>query len=269
MKKSMFFVVSFLLMIHSAFATSVAADVPAPAAADTNSVILIFVLGTLIVLLIALISFLYYMSIALQVMYANGKDVKPLFDFTDAVPIEREHEIMLDHNYDGIIELDNNLPTWWLYLFYATVVFAVVYFSYFTVMEYGDNQIEEYQQEMVAAAEEMKLNASKVDENSATMLTDAAALKEGEVIFVENCAACHGKIGEGGVGPNVTDDYWLHGGDIKSVFKTIKFGVTEKGMIAWQSQISPVQIQQVASYILSLKGTNPPNAKAPQGELVK
>ncbi|MGN6648102.1 MAG: cbb3-type cytochrome c oxidase N-terminal domain-containing protein [Cytophaga sp.] len=269
MKKSVFFVVSFLLMIHSAFATSIAAEVPAPSVSDSSSVILIFVLSTLIVLLLAFIYFLYYMSIAMQVMYANGKEAKPLFDFTDAVPIEREHEIMLDHNYDGIIELDNNLPTWWLYLFYATVVFAVVYFSYFTVMKYGDNQTQEYEQEILAAAEEMKLHASKVDENSATMLTDAAALKEGKILFDENCAACHGKLGEGGVGPNFTDAYWLHGGDIKSVFKTIKYGVPEKGMIAWQTQISPVQIQQAASYILSLKGTNPPNAKAPQGELVK
>lgn len=271
MKKSLFFIIS-LLMMHSAFAADAVADAAAKAptsSADSSSVILIFVLSTLIILMLALIIFLYQMSTALQIMYANGKEVKPLFDLTDAVPIEREHEIMLDHNYDGITELDNNLPTWWLYLFYVTIAFAVVYFSYFTVLKYGDGQVQEYEKEMVAAAEEMKLHASKVDENSATLLTDASALAEGKVIFDENCSACHGSLGEGKIGPNLTDEYWLHGGDIKSVFKTIKYGIPEKSMIAWQTQISPVQIQQAASYILSLKGTNPPNAKEPQGELVK
>ena len=199
----------------------------------------------------------------------TNPNVKPLFDLTDAVPIEREHEILLDHNYDGIKELDNNLPTWWLYLFFITIVFAVVYFGYFQIFGYGDTQLQEYDKSIIAANEEMKLHASKVDENSANALTDPVAIEAGKTIFMENCAACHGKAGQGTVGPNLTDNYWLHGGDIKSVFKTIKYGVPAKGMISWQSQISPVQIQQVASYILTLKGTNPPDAKAPQGELVK
>ena len=269
MKKSILFIISFLILIHSAFALSVAPE--APAAGDTSSVILIFVLSTLIVLLLSFLYFLYYLNIALSVMYSkqDGKEVNPLFDFVDAVPIEREHEIMTDHNYDGIRELDNNLPTWWLYMFYATIVFAVVYFFYYQTSGYGDTQIQEYEKSIIVANEEMKLHASKVDENSATQLTDAAAIAEGKIVFMDNCAACHGKLGEGGVGPNFTDEYWLHGGDVKSIFKTIKFGVPEKGMIPWQSQISPPQIQQVASYILTLKGTNPPNAKAPQGELVK
>lgn len=267
MKKSIFLIVSFLLLIHSAFATSIAVADTTIAPANSTSIIIIFVLGILIVLLLALICFLYYLSIALNVIYAK-EDGKQLFDFTGAVPVEREHEIALDHNYDGIVELDNNLPTWWLYLFYATIIFAGGYFYYYQTSGYGDSQIEEYDKSMIAAAEEMKLHASKVDENSATVLTDAAAVEEGKILFLENCAACHGKLGEGGVGPNFADEYWLHGGDIKSVFKTIKYGVPEKGMIPWQSQMSPVQIQQVASYILTLKGTNPPNAKAPQGELV-
>lgn len=268
MKTIIFLVVSFFLLINNVFASSVV-DAPVPIE-NTTSVIILFVLGILIVLMLAFLYFLYYLNIALRVMLkSGGKEVKPLFDFTDAVPIERENEIMLDHNYDGIKELDNNLPTWWLYLFYATIIFAGVYFYYYQTSGYGDNQVQEYEKSMIAAAEEMKLHASKVDENSATVLTDGAAIAEGKTLFMENCAACHGKLGEGGVGPNFTDEYWLHGGDVKSIFKTIKYGVPEKGMIPWQSQISPVQIQQVASYILTLKGTNPPNAKAPQGELVK
>jgi cytochrome c oxidase cbb3-type subunit III len=268
MKNKLVLLFSLFAISHQTFALSVA-DVPVESA-TTPSVMLIFVLCILIVLLIGMIFFFYSLSVAMQVMYANGNvQQKPLFDLTDAVPIEREHEILLDHNYDGIQELDNNLPTWWLWLFYATVVFAFVYFFYFQTSGYGDNQIQEYEKSMIAAEEEMKLHASKVDENSATVLTEVAAIESGKAIFMENCKACHGALGEGGVGPNFTDEYWLHGGDIKSIFKTVKFGVPEKGMIPWQSQLSPVQIQEVSSYILTLKGTNPPNAKEAQGELMK
>lgn len=271
MRAFILFICSFLVLVQStlaADATSVATTVPVN---DSFSAILIFVLSILILLLLSLVYFIYTVGVALGVMRGAGTNpnVKPLFDLTDAVPIEREHEILLDHNYDGIKELDNNLPTWWLYLFFITIVFAVVYFSYFQLSDYGDNQIEEYDKSIIAANEEMKLHASKVDENSAKALTDSVAIEAGKTIFMENCAACHGKAGEGKVGPNLTDDYWLHGGDIKSVFKTIKYGVPSKGMISWQSQISPLQIQEVASYILTLKGTNPPDPKAPQGELVK
>src|SRR6478735_8271351 len=108
--------------------------------------------------------------------------------------------------------------------------------------------------------------ADRVDENSVKLLTAKDKLQSGEAIYQKNCVACHGKLGEGGVGPNLTDAYWLHGGDIQSVFKTIKYGVPSKGMIPWQTQLSPAQIQEVASYINTFKGTNPPNGKAPQGE---
>lgn len=111
--------------------------------------------------------------------------------------------------------------------------------------------------------------ANKVNEENVTALTDPAEIAEGKNIFLTNCATCHGKEGQGGAGPNLTDDYWLHGGGIKNVFKTIKYGVPQKGMIAWETQLSPKQIQQVASYILTLRGTNPPGAKEPQGELWK
>jgi len=267
MKTIILLVTSFLLMIQSSFAADVVANA-VKKSASYDSIVLIFVLGILIVLLFAIIAMLYYMAIALRVINGNKDSQKPLFDLIGGVPVEREHEILMDHEYDGIRELDNNMPTWWKWMFYATVIFSFVYYFYYQ-FGYGENQLQEYNQSMIAAEAEMKLHGSKVDENSAILLTDATSIEAGKTIFMENCVACHGKLGEGGVGPNFTDDYWLHGGDIKSVFKTIKFGVPEKGMIPWQAQLSPVQIQEVASYILTLKGTNPPNAKAPQGDLVK
>jgi len=192
-----------------------------------------------------------------------------------AVPVEQEAEIMMDHEYDGIRELDNKLPPWWLYMFYFTIVFGVVYIGYYHFFG-GPTQLDEYDREM-ALAEEQKAaflasSANNVDENTVTLLTDAESLSSGKQTFETLCAACHGKTGGStqvppGVGPNLTDDYWLHGGGIKNIFKTIKYGVPAKGMISWEAQLSPRQIQEVASYIVSLHGTEPENAKEPQGEL--
>lgn len=190
---------------------------------------------------------------------------------TDSVPVEREHEIMTDHDYDGIKELDNNLPPWWVWGFYMTIVFAFVYVYYYHISGSNWSSKSEYQVEMAdaAAAKEayMSQMANAIDESSVTFLTAEADLSAGKEIFTNNCQACHGGAGEGGVGPNLTDDYWIHGGGIKEVFSTIKYGVPAKGMIAWETQLSPSQMQKVASYIKTLKGTNPPNAKEPQGDL--
>ncbi|HQU52955.1 MAG TPA: c-type cytochrome, partial [Saprospiraceae bacterium] len=116
-------------------------------------------------------------------------------------------------------------------------------------------------------AEYVAAQGNLVDETNVTARTDDAALAQGKDIWIANCVACHGANGEGGVGPNMTDKYWIHGGDIKNIFNTIKYGVPEKGMISWQTQLSPSAMADVASYILTLQGTNPPNAKAPQGDL--
>jgi cytochrome c oxidase cbb3-type subunit 3 len=190
---------------------------------------------------------------------------------TDAVPIEQEESVLLDHNYDGIKELNNNLPPWWVWMFYATIIFSVIYLVRFHVTGTAPHMAEEYAQQMKEAELQKEAFLAKaanlVDENSVTEITDVALLGEGKTKFVELCAACHGQNGEGGVGPNLTDEYWLHGGGVSNVFKTIKYGVPAKGMIAWESQLSPSQIQQISSYILSLKGTNPANGKAPQGEI--
>jgi cytochrome c oxidase cbb3-type subunit III len=270
MKNKIAFTLIFLLSLITNFgsAQTPANNVTEP---DNSKIVLIAVLSVSIIVLFVLLYLLYALNVFLNAAKKSGdiKETPPMLRLTDAVPIEREHEIMLDHNYDGIQELDNKLPPWWVYLFYGTIVFAFVYMWYYHMYGTGNIQEEEYQQELAQAEVEMKLFASKVDENSVTLLTDAAKLKNGEVLFQTNCAACHGKQGQGGVGPNLTDNYWIHGSRIKEVFKTIKYGVPEKGMIPWQAQLSPGQIQEVSSYIIKLKGTNPPNPKAPQGELTK
>jgi cytochrome c oxidase cbb3-type subunit 3 len=185
-------------------------------------------------------------------------------------PIEKEKDLMTDHNYDGIRELDNKIPPWFSYLFYATIIFGIFYMINYHILSSGDVQATEYKEE-IKRAETQKLELIKtgalLDENSLTALTDAGALSTGKEIFVKNCAVCHTESGGGLVGPNLTDNYWIHGGGIKNVYTVIKNGVPAKGMISWKSQLNPRQIQEVASYVLSLHGTNPPNPKAPEGEL--
>ncbi len=188
-----------------------------------------------------------------------------------SVALEEEGTIMLDHEYDGIRELDNNLPPWWKYGFYLTIVFAVVYLIHYHVSKTGPLQTEEYQAQMAEGerlkAEYRKTAANLVDESNVFQLMAADSISAGKNIFTEKCKACHKADGSGDIGPNLTDNYWLHGGDIKSVFTTIKYGVTSKGMQAWQNDLSPVQMQEVASYILTLAGTNVAGGKAPEGTL--
>ncbi len=196
---------------------------------------------------------------------------KLIMSLIDAVAIEEEDSILLDHDYDGIKELDNNLPPWWKYGFYLTIVVAFVYLINYHVLKTGDLQGKEYEKEMAQAKFEveefMKNSANNVDESTVKLLTEASDIASGKDIFIANCAACHGKLGEGTVGPNFADDYWMHGGSIQDIFKTIKYGWVEKGMKSWKEDLSPMQIAQVTSYIKSLRGTNPPNGKAAQGDL--
>lgn len=190
--------------------------------------------------------------------------------FNDSVPLAREAEVATDHEYDGIRELDNRLPPWWLYGFYFTILFAVVYLFRFFFLDMP-TQEEEYQADMQKAREEVKVYLASldnlIDENSVTLSTETSELNAGKAVFESNCAVCHAADGGGGVGPNLTDKYWLHGGDMPSIFKTIKYGVPAKGMIAWESQLSPKKMQQVASYIYLMEGTTPANPKDAQGEL--
>jgi cytochrome c oxidase cbb3-type subunit 3 len=186
-------------------------------------------------------------------------------------PIEEEGEIILDHNYDGIKELDNKLPPWWVYLFYATILFGVVYLARFHVFNDYD-QDQEYEMEIAEAQEAIeayrKTAKDLVDVNSVIVLTDASDLQAGEAIFGASCAVCHMADGGGGIGPNLTDEYWISGGGIKNVFKTISEGGRDgKGMIAWKQTLKPVEMAQVASYILTFQGKEAANPKAAEGDL--
>lgn len=187
-------------------------------------------------------------------------------------PIEAEASLDVGHEYDGIRELDNVTPPWFTIAFLASIVFGIGYLWRYHVAESAPNQIKEYEMEVAAAkvriAEHMKNQKDLVDENTVTML-GAADIDNGKILYANNCAVCHGGSGEGKVGPNLTDEYWLHGGDIKDVFKVIKFGAVEKGMMSWKGVFSATEIAQLSSYIKSIGGTKPVGAKEPQGELYK
>ena len=191
--------------------------------------------------------------------------------FNAAATIEREKDILLDHNYDGIQELDNSLPPWWKYGFYLTIIIGIIYLYRFHVSHDGLSQQEEFVVEMQKGEEEkaayLAKSANNIDETSVVLLTDAGSIGEGHEIFEKNCSPCHLADGGGNVGPNLTDDYWLHGGGIKDIFKSVKYGWQDKGMKSWKDDLSPKQIQQVASFIKSLKGTHPVTPKAPQGDI--
>ncbi len=192
---------------------------------------------------------------------------------TKSTPVERESEVKLDHNFDGIEELNNPLPPWWSAGFIITVIIAAVYVVFYFTTYYDANKMgkwqeTEYQAEVAQAQAEIEAYKKAhgiVDENTVTVLKDAQSLEEGKQIYLKNCAACHGPDGGGGIGPNLTDDKWIHGCDIKSLFKVINNGVLSKGMPAWKN-LGSQNIQKVASYVLSLQGTKPANPKAPQGE---
>ena len=238
-----------------------------------NFLVIIIVIELLVaVYYISLIrSFVKKESAALQTEEAPMRTSYFWDKFNSSVAIEQEAAVLTDHDYDGIRELDNALPPWWKYGFYLTIVFAFVYLGYYHLSANAPLSAQEYTTEMeeakIAIAEYKKKAADLVDESSVVMLSDAAALGEGAAIFKQHCVVCHGQGGEGLVGPNLTDVNWIHGGNIKDLFKTIKYGVSGKGMKSWQQELSPQMMAKVASYIKTLAGTNPPNPKAPEGDV--
>jgi cytochrome c oxidase cbb3-type subunit III len=232
-------------------------------------------MGVILIEVIILTVLLYTLQFLLRNSNATVKKeaVKEnviLQKLTGAVAIEKEEEIMLGHEYDGIRELDNDLPPWWKYGFYLTIVVSVVYLIHYHVAGTGDLQLTEYTKEIEKGKQEvaefMKNAANNVDETNVKLL-EGAEIESGKQVFISNCAACHGRLGEGGVGPNLTDGYWMHGGSLADVFKSIKYGWPDKGMKSWKEDLSPVQIAQITSFIKSISGTNPPNGKAAQGDL--
>ena len=194
-------------------------------------------------------------------------------EMLDSKPIEAEQEIVLDHNYDGIRELDNNLPPWWKYLFYATIVFAGVYLVYYEIFD-GPNQIDELETEIAQAkidiAKYKENNKDLIDASTVEFLDSPSDLAAGKAIYTDNCVACHKDSGGGGIGPNLTDDYWILGGGIKNIYNTIsEGGRAGKGMIAWKTDLKPSEIAQVSSYVMTLHGTNPADGKEAEGDIWK
>jgi cytochrome c oxidase cbb3-type subunit 3 len=187
-------------------------------------------------------------------------------------PVETDKDVMLDHDYDGIKELDNDLPPWWKYGFYLTIIAGIIYFISYHVTHNSKSSLEEYEYEMADAEKSVNAYkatlASNVDETNAMYAADADKIVAGKAIFVKNCVVCHGNEGQGLVGPNFADKYWVYGNKAVDLFKIVKNG-TNKGMKAWKDELSPVDIQNVISYIHTLEGTNPANPKAPDGVLIE
>lgn len=190
---------------------------------------------------------------------------------TRSRPIEDESEIELDHNYDGIRELDNKLPPWWLYSFYASIIFAAIYLARFHV--FGDyTQVEEYTAEVAQAeidiAKYKETAKDLITFETVTVLEEPSDLEAGKQIYTNNCVACHKADGGGGIGPNLTDEHWILGGGIKNVYKTlVEGGRPGKGMVSWKNDFKPSELQQVASYVLTLQGTTPAEFKEAEGEI--
>jgi cytochrome c oxidase cbb3-type subunit 3 len=237
------------------------------------------IMGILALEILVIFSMLLYIRILIKVLSGEPETEKvarniiaaSFWDkFNKVVPVEKERDIMLDHDYDGIKELDNSLPPWWKYGFYLTIVVGVIYLWRFHVSETGPSSYQEYVAEVQKGEEEkaayLARSANNVDENNVTLLKDDGAIASGKKIFEASCAACHAADGGGGVGPNLTDEFWLHGGSIKDVFKSIKYGWQDKGMKSWKDDFSPKQIAEIASYVKAMRGTKPAAPKEPQGE---
>ena len=189
------------------------------------------------------------------------------------MPNENKQDHLLEHSYDGIQEFDNPMPRWWVYLFWATIIFSILYFFNVPGFGVGKGRIADYDRDIAAAASaDAKRKAAQPAGASGEQLTamtkDASVVALGKQVFGQNCAACHRADAGGQIGPNLADDYWLHGGTLEQIHKTVVDGVLEKGMPPWGKVLKPNQLDAVVAYIYTLRGTNPPNPKAPQGDLV-
>ena len=218
---------------------------------------------------------LFFIALVFFVIFVLDGEVDPILRalksvYTSIAPKSTGKAIPLDESHDGITELDNLIPPWFDYLFGGTVIFALIYLLNYHVWQSSPLPQAEYAEEVAAADLSRRVRMASegtINEDDLAVLADEASVKAGQEKFLRNCITCHGTHAEGIVGPNLTDQYWIHGGGIKNVYSTIKNGVPEKGMISWKLVFTPKEIQQIASYVLSLQGSNPPNAKKPEGNL--
>jgi cytochrome c oxidase cbb3-type subunit III len=181
---------------------------------------------------------------------------------------EPNDPLLMDHEADGIRELDNKLPRWWVWLFYATILFSVVYLFYYHVLGSGNMMVVEYEKEMKKGDAIKSAAMARFESNIAIIdpSTEPAILDAGKDVYDRLCAPCHRADGGGLVGPNLTDDYWIHGDKFSDSVKTIWNGVPEKGMVMWKGVLKPTEILAAASYIYTLRGTHPPNPKPPENQ---
>lgn len=278
-----------LLAALPAVANAQDAEVSFLERATAQEMLLLFALGLMVFITLAVLVVAVYTLNIMKMVIAKEQKAKGIapekaeelswwtrFDrsVTDAIPLEKEHTILLDHNYDGIRELDNHLPPWWKWLFYISIGWSAVYLFVYHVAGTMPLQEQEYNTAVAEAKQAVQAKLASgtvelIDESSVAFSDEASVLANGKTLYKRNCAVCHQEDGGGLVGPNLTDDYWLHGGSMSDIFKVIKYGVPQKGMIAWESQLTPSDIRDVSSYIITMRGTTPAVAKEPQGTLYK
>lgn len=282
--KSLLLLLLFSGIAVPAFARDAAAEVEAAVAPAVTHIggipvvefwFLSGVIGFLLITMIVLVILVRMLSRGLRNVPVKSGEIfffrkNALDSLNKSVAIDDEQGIILDHDYDGIRELDNDLPPWWKWGFVATIITSFVYMGYYHVWG-GPSQTQEYEiavrKAEIEKAKYLAKAGDQVDETNVTPVLDPSELSEARELFNNVCAACHRADGGGTVGPNLTDDYWLHGGALQDVFKSVKYGWRDKGMPPWNGNLSARQIASISSYVKSLKGTKPTGGKAPQGEL--
>ena len=181
-----------------------------------------------------------------------------------------DRDRLLDHEYDGIREYDNRLPNWWLYTLYGAIIFAFGYWIYYHTLAVGNDMMQDH---AVEAAEAARVQLERMGEGTITdetlaLLADVPEkVVEGRKLFAQFCVVCHGQSGEGNVGPNLTDAYWIHGNQPTAIWNTVQNGVPDKGMAAWGNQLGPTRVQSLVAFVLTIRDTNVPG-KQPEGERV-
>ena len=272
MKQKLFYLSAFILLTG----TISAQNLNAPAAEQNIIGLSSILIAVNAILLLSVLFLLGTLTTAIQKLRTGETDKVQLSWWDKFVALKSdktEEELRLDEDFDGIHELDNPTPPWFNFIFYTSILAAVLYLLNYHVLKFGSLQEAEYTAEVAQSKLEvdayLKSSGNLVDENNVAFVLDKKLLSDGQTLFAEKCAVCHLADGGGVVGPNLTDAYWINGGDIQSIFKTIKYGVPAKGMIAWQNTFSGKQMEALASYVKTLQGTTPAVGKEPQGELYK